>query len=98
MTKRLPERMTDVEYGIFTANSRLMAFTIVEQVRRFRYRKGWTQEGLARLMGVTQSSISEWETGVVMPQLDTLMKLCVLLEIPFSFGDKEHAVDEDAPH
>lgn len=98
MARKLPEYLSDMEYSTFTANARLMAFSIVGEVRHYRLRKGWTQTGLARVMGVTQSTISEWETGVIMPQLDSLMKLCILLEIPFLFGDKAERVDKETPH
>lgn len=93
MTYKLPERLTQTEYNLLTARSTLMAFWITKQVRHYRLAKKLSQKGLGILLGVTQSTVSEWETGVVMPQLDTMMRLCLVLEIPFSFGEP---LDEEA--
>lgn len=86
MKRQRYKQLTDREFAQFTANSRLMAFTILLKVRRTREASGMSQAELAARVGVTQSTISEWESGVTMPQLDSLMRICVVLEIPFQFG------------
>lgn len=86
MKRQKYTQLTDREFAQFTANARLMAFTILRKVRRAREAVGMSQAELSARVGVTQSTISEWESGVVMPQLDSLMRICVVLEIPFQFG------------
>lgn len=89
----MPAKMNNVRDKVspdeilsLTANARLMAMTVMEEARIARLRQDIAQAELARRMGVNQSTISEWETGVVMPQLDSLMALCIVLEIPMQFG------------
>jgi transcriptional regulator with XRE-family HTH domain len=78
----------DRDHARLTASARLMAMTVCAQVRQYRLAKNWSQQTVADRIGVRQSSISEWETGVTMPQLNQLMLLCMALEIPFSFGGR----------
>nr|WP_325297689.1 helix-turn-helix transcriptional regulator [uncultured Dysosmobacter sp.] len=36
-------------------------------IRKFRERKGWRQEDLAKKIGVDQGAVSKWECGVTTP-------------------------------
>jgi transcriptional regulator with XRE-family HTH domain len=80
--------LPDRDFARLTASSRLMAMTICDQIREYRLKRNWSQTTLADRIGVRQSSVSEWETGVTMPQLHMLMRICIVLGIPFSFGGK----------
>ena len=44
-------------------------------LRELRKEKGITQEQLAELTGVSNRSVSRWETGTNMPDLDILIQL-----------------------
>lgn len=57
-----------------------------KQVFDGRKAKGWTQEQLGILLGVTGTQVRLWEKGKAVPQQDNLTKLCELLEmgIPLS--------------
>ena len=46
-----------------------------------RRRRGLTQETLAEHLGVTQGTVSGWETGVTTPAFDHLCDLAVLLDL-----------------
>lgn len=48
-------------------------------LKELRKAKGMTQLDLARLSGAAQSSISDIETGAVVPGLDTYMRLLTVL-------------------
>lgn len=41
-----------------------------------RYRKGWPQEQVAEAVGVTRSTLSQWERGVQVPQEFYVHRLC----------------------
>lgn len=44
-------------------------------LRNFRQEKGLTQERLAEQLNVSQRTVSRWETGSNMPDLDVLLQL-----------------------
>ena len=44
-------------------------------LRDLRKEKGWTQERLAETLGVTGRTVSRWETGANLPDLDLLLLL-----------------------
>ena len=47
-----------------------------ENIYRLRMSHGLSQESLAELLGVSRQSVSKWETGTSVPDLDKLIKLC----------------------
>lgn len=51
------------------------------RLRANRLRKGLSQAELASRVGIVQTAISQFETGVKSPRLDTLVKLASALEI-----------------
>jgi transcriptional regulator with XRE-family HTH domain len=57
-----------------------------------RKARGLTQAALAERAGAAQSSISEIETGVVVPGLDTYLRLLEVLDADLSVADR--AIDE----
>lgn len=52
-----------------------------EKIGECRRQKGWSQEELADLMGVSRQSVSKWESGACAPELDKLVRLSQLLEV-----------------
>ncbi len=55
-----------------------------QNVRKYRKRRGFSQETLAELVGLGQKSISPIETGSSFISMDKLEKLCEVLEVePF---------------
>lgn len=50
------------------------------RIVRARQRRGWSQEALARRMGVTRWVLGRWERGLNSPSLEALVKLALVLE------------------
>lgn len=46
-----------------------------KRLRELRVEKNLSQSELAKLIGVTQSGIAKWETGVREPSIDVLISL-----------------------
>lgn len=46
-----------------------------------RKEKNMTQEELAEKLNVARQTVSKWETGETVPDIDSLKKLAILLEI-----------------
>ena len=49
--------------------------TIGQKIRAWRQRQGWTQEKLAREIGVNRTTISDWELEKYEPNPDHMEKL-----------------------
>lgn len=68
----------------------LMA-AICENLRNARNRKSLKQSEVAEKLGCAATSLTNWESGKVMPSLEVLDKLCEIYEIsPLSLLDKEY--------
>ena len=47
-----------------------------EKIFMYRMRKNLSQGDLAELVEVSRQSVSKWETGASVPELDKLVRLC----------------------
>lgn len=52
-----------------------------EKIFMYRMRKNLSQGDLAELVEVSRQSVSKWETGASVPELDKLVRLCEVFEI-----------------
>ena len=52
-----------------------------ERIRRFRLARGFSQEELASLTGVSRNTVAGWETGHSRPDLGTVPRLCSALKV-----------------
>src|SRR6266516_925248 len=51
-----------------------------EQLRHVRHLKGWTQSGLAELLGTDFETVRRWERGITAPSAYFRERLCTVLE------------------
>jgi len=71
---------------------------IGERIRQLRLEKGWTQETLANLLGVSRLAVARWETGERRPRKKYLDKLAAILGLPMEellgveLKGKEHSL------
>ena len=54
---------------------------ICERIRYYRELMGMEQKELARLLGITGNSISNWEKGRSRPDINLIPQLCELLNV-----------------
>jgi tellurite methyltransferase len=54
---------------------------LAKNICRYRKEKGFTQEELARRLGLTFQAVSKWETAQTLPDISLLPKLSQELEI-----------------
>lgn len=54
---------------------------IAKNILFYRKRAGYTQKELARLLGVKNSAVSNWENGLNSIDIDTLFKACEIFSI-----------------
>ena len=53
---------------------------IGEKIKYFRLLKRYSQEQIARKMGITQGAVSQWEKGRTVPDTETLIQLARLFD------------------
>ena len=63
--------------------------TLAEKIVLERKQKGWSQEELAERLGVTRQSVSKWETGVAVPDLDKILLMSELFGVTTDYLLKE---------
>lgn len=50
-----------------------------DNLKRIREDRNLTQDDIAREIGISRQSVSKWENGVAKPDLETISKLCIIL-------------------
>lgn len=70
-------------------------YEIGERIRKFRLDRKLDQKELAKMIGVSNSRVSNWEQGQNRPDADILAKLCRALEVsPSELLDVRLSTDE----
>lgn len=65
---------------------------LAEKIVLLRKRKGWSQEELADKLDISRQSVSKWELGASIPDLDKIIKLSELFNVTTDYllkGDAE---------
>ena len=55
--------------------------TIGEQIQNIRIQKGLTQERLAEMLEVSRQSVSKWELGQAVPDVDKIIRMSELFDV-----------------
>lgn len=64
------------------------------KIYELRKAKGMSQEKLAELVGVSRQSISKWESGETIPELERLVELSRIFEVTTDYLLKPDEMDE----
>lgn len=75
-----------------TVGERGRRMSIGTNIKRLREEKGFTQERLAEMLGVTFQAISSWERDEYRPEFDTFLRLTEILEVPSTAITEDKAV------
>lgn len=54
---------------------------IADRIKFLREEKGLTQAGLAKLLGITRSSVNAWELGISVPSTQYLVELADIFKV-----------------
>ena len=54
---------------------------ISEVIYELRKKNGLTQSELGKLVGVSNRAVSKWESGVSVPSIETISKLCKVFSV-----------------
>ena len=56
-----------------------------EKIALLRKQKGWSQEDLAERLDISRQSVSKWESGTSVPDLDKIIKVSELFQVSTDF-------------
>ena len=56
-----------------------------QKIAKLRHNNKITQEELANKIGVSSQAVSKWENGKNMPDIENLMLIAKLFNVPYSF-------------
>lgn len=71
-----------------------MAFS--ENIREAREREGLSQEDFAELIGVTQQTVSKYESGIKLPSISTLSDIADVLKCSTDYLlDRENFINRN---
>lgn len=62
---------------------------LAEKIIQLRKQRGWSQEELADKLGISRQSVSKWESGMSIPDLDKILKLGGLFGVSTDYLLKE---------
>ena len=62
---------------------------LADKIVSLRKSRGWSQEELAARIDVTRQSVSKWESGLSVPDLDKIVALAALFEVSCDYLLKE---------
>ncbi len=63
--------------------------TLAEKIIRLRKEKGWSQEELAGQLEISRQSVSKWEGGVSIPELDKIVRMSEIFGVTTDYLLKE---------
>ena len=66
-----------------------------EKIMDLRKKSGWSQEELADRLGISRQSVSKWETGESVPDIDKIIRMSELWNVSTDYLLKEDAVPEE---
>jgi len=66
------------------------ANVLAKNLKKYRLTKSVTQQGLADKLGVSPQSVSKWECGQALPELDKLCTLAEILDVSIEMLLKAH--------
>lgn len=68
--------------------------TLAEKITLLRKQKGWSQEELAEKMDISRQSVSKWESGQSVPDLDKIIKISNIFAVSTDYLLKEDGEEE----
>lgn len=66
---------------------------LAEKIMKLRKQQGWSQEDLAIRLNVSRQSVSKWESGASIPDLNKILQLSELFSVSTDFLLKEDQED-----
>ena len=62
---------------------------LADKIMKLRKQNGWSQEELAMQLGVSRQSVSKWESGTSIPDLERIIKLSQIFGVSTDYLIKD---------
>lgn len=69
---------------------------LADKIIYLRKKNGWSQEQLAEQLNISRQSVSKWESGTSIPDLDKILKMSAIFGVSTDYLLKDE-VEEEAP-
>lgn len=69
---------------------------LAEKIILLRKKKGWSQEQLAEQLGISRQSVSKWESGTSVPDLDKIIRMSEIFGVSTDYLLKEGMEEQSA--
>lgn len=70
---------------------------LADKIIDLRKKNGWSQEELASQLGVSRQSVSKWESGQSIPDLDRILKMSTIFGVSTDYLLKDDVEPADTP-
>lgn len=68
---------------------------LAEKITKHRKQKGWSQEQLAEQLDISRQSVSKWESGASIPDLDRILRLSEIFKVSTDYLLKDEIEEEE---
>ena len=65
---------------------------LADKIIDLRKKAGWSQEQLAEHLDISRQSVSKWESGASVPELDKIIKISDLFGVTTDYLDRKSVV------
>lgn len=69
---------------------------LAEKIILLRKKNEWSQEELAEQLGISRQSVSKWESGASIPDLDKIVRMSKLFDVSTDYLLKD-SLEEEQP-
>ena len=69
---------------------------LAEKIILLRKKNEWSQEELAEQLGISRQSVSKWESGASIPDLDKIIRMSELFDVSTDYLLKD-SLEEEQP-
>lgn len=70
---------------------------LAEKIMQMRKKRGWSQEELAEKMDISRQSVSKWESGASIPDLERIVAMSRLFEVSTDYLLKDEIEEDQIP-
>ena len=67
---------------------------LADKIIYLRKKNGWSQEQLAEQLNISRQSVSKWESGTSIPDLDKILKMSAIFGVSTDYLLKDELEEE----